>query len=54
MVQNKALIFAKVPETTPKVGEHLTIETREFDTEQSPPKGGITTKNHYISFDPVS
>lgn len=54
MVQNKALIFKKVPTTLPKVGEHLTIETREFDPEQAPPQGGITTKNHYISFDPVS
>ena len=53
MVQNKALIFKKVPETYPKVGEHLTIESREFDLEQSPPQGGIITKNHYISFDPV-
>ncbi|KAL1303494.1 hypothetical protein AAFC00_006871 [Neodothiora populina] len=52
MVQNKALIFKKVPETLPKVGEHLTIETREFDLDQAPPSGGITTKNHYISFDP--
>lgn len=54
MVQNKALIFKAVPETFPKAGEHLTIETRDFDTEQSPPQGGITTRNHYISFDPVS
>lgn len=54
MVQNKALIFKKVPVAYPKAGEHLTIESREFDIEQSPPQGGITTKNHYISFDPVS
>jgi len=52
MVQNKALIFAKVPETWPVIGEHLTIETREFDIDQAPPKGGIITQNHYISFDP--
>ncbi|GAB7355130.1 hypothetical protein MBLNU459_g5705t1 [Dothideomycetes sp. NU459] len=52
MVQNKALIFKKVPTGYPKAGEHLTVEAREFDVEQAPPAGGITTKNHYISFDP--
>lgn len=54
MVQNKALIFKKVPEGYPKVGEHLAVETREFDLDQNLPSGGIITKNHYISFDPVS
>lgn len=53
MVQNKGLIFKKVPTGYPKIGEHLTIEAREFDVDQAPPAGGITTKNHYISFDPV-
>ncbi|CZT10771.1 hypothetical protein WAI453_011137 [Rhynchosporium graminicola] len=52
MVQNKGVIFKKVPEGLPKAGEHLTIESREFDLEQAPPAGGITTKNFYASFDP--
>ncbi|TIA30448.1 NAD(P)-binding protein [Aureobasidium pullulans] len=52
MVQNKALIFKKVPQGYPVPGEHLTIESTEFDVDQAPPQGGITTKNHYISFDP--
>lgn len=52
MVQNKALIFKAVPSGLPKVGEHITIENRDFDVNQAPPSGGITTKNHYVSFDP--
>ena len=52
MVENKGLIFKKVPTGWPVPGEHLAIETRDFDPEASPPKGGITTKNYYVSFDP--
>lgn len=52
MVQNKGLIFKKVPTGVPVPGEHLAVETREFDLEQAPPAGGITTKNFYASFDP--
>ncbi|KAI5211791.1 hypothetical protein AUEXF2481DRAFT_36934 [Aureobasidium subglaciale EXF-2481] len=52
MVQNKALIFKKVPSGLPVPGEHLTIESTEFDVDQAPPQGGFTVKNHYISFDP--
>ncbi|SMR41741.1 unnamed protein product [Zymoseptoria tritici ST99CH_1E4] len=52
MVQNKALIFAKVPSGWPVPGQDLTIESTEFDTEQAPPQGGFTAKVHYVSFDP--
>jgi len=52
MVQNKALIFAEVPDGLPVVGKHLKIESREFDLEQQPPAGGITVKVHDVSFDP--
>ncbi len=52
MVQNKGLIFKSVPTGWPVPGENLTIEAREFDVNQDPPKGGITTKNFYVSFDP--
>ncbi|KAI5359476.1 putative GroES-like superfamily, alcohol dehydrogenase-like, NAD(P)-binding domain superfamily [Septoria linicola] len=52
MVQNKAFIFAKVPQGWPKPGEDITIESSEFDLEQQPPKGGFTAKVHYVSFDP--
>ena len=52
MVQNKGLIFKKVPTGWPVPGEHLAIEVRDFDLDAPPPKDGITTKNFYVSFDP--
>lgn len=52
MVQNKAVIFAHVPTGLPVPGKDLTVEAREFDIDQAPPSGGITTKNIYASFDP--
>lgn len=52
MVQNKGVIFKQVPTGLPVPGEDLAVETREFDIDQAPPAGGITTKNIYASFDP--
>ncbi len=52
MVQNKGLIYKKVPTGLPVVGEHLVVEDRPFDPETEPPHNGITTRNYYISFDP--
>lgn len=53
MVQNKGLIFKAVPEDWPVAGEHLTIEDRPIDLDNtSPPSGGLLTKNFYASFDP--
>ncbi|TVY84961.1 NADP-dependent oxidoreductase [Lachnellula suecica] len=52
MVQNKAIIFRKVPKGLPVPGRDLVVEQREFDIDQAPPSGGITTKNFYASFDP--
>lgn len=52
MVQNKGLIFKKVPSGWPVEGQDLVIEARDFDLDQEPPKGGLTIKNYYISFDP--
>jgi NADPH-dependent curcumin reductase CurA len=52
MVQNKGLIFAKIPEGVPKPGEHLKVEARDFDENTTPPSGGIVVKNLYASFDP--
>jgi len=52
MVQNKALIYADHPTGFPEAGKHLKIESRDFDTNQAPPAGGITVKVHYVSFDP--
>ena len=52
MVQNKGLIFKKVPSGWPVPDEHLAIEARDFDLNTSPPQGGVTTQNFYVSFDP--
>jgi NADPH-dependent curcumin reductase CurA len=53
MVQNKGLIFKKVPTGWPKAGEHLTIEDRPIDLESTPPpENGLLTENFYVSFDP--
>lgn len=52
MVQNKALIYAAHPSGMPVPGEHIKVETRDFDTNQAPPAGGMTAKVHYVSFDP--
>ncbi|KAI9806477.1 MAG: hypothetical protein M1833_003664 [Piccolia ochrophora] len=52
MVQNKSLVFKKIPEGWPVPGQDLVIETSDFDRDQAPPKGGITTQNYYVSFDP--
>lgn len=52
MVQNKGVIFKKVPSGWPVAGEHLAVEAREFDLEQQIPEGGLIVKNYYASFDP--
>lgn len=52
MVQNKGLIYKKVPQGWPKEDEDLAIEAREFDLNAPPPKGGLILKNYYVSFDP--
>lgn len=52
MVQNKGLIYKKVPQGWPEEGVDLAIEAREFDLNGPPPKGGLILKNLYVSFDP--
>ncbi|EMD59536.1 hypothetical protein GGP41_004424 [Bipolaris sorokiniana] len=52
MVQNKGLIFKKVPEGWPKPGEHIAVEDRPIDLNQDLPEGSILVKNFYASFDP--
>ncbi|KAL2163786.1 hypothetical protein VTH06DRAFT_5845 [Thermothelomyces fergusii] len=51
-MQNKTLIFKKIPTGLPVPGEHLVIEDRGFDAEAAPPKGGVTLEILYVSFDP--
>src|SRR6266516_5808102 len=52
MVQDKGVIFKKVPSGWPVAGQDLVIEDRDFDLDAAPLPGGITTKNFYVSFDP--
>ncbi|TAQ83543.1 hypothetical protein B7494_g8127 [Chlorociboria aeruginascens] len=52
MVSNKGFIFKSVPNGEPIPGKDLVVEMRDFDLDQSPPSGGITTKNFYASLDP--
>lgn len=52
MVQNKGLYYTAHPTSKPVVGEHIKVQTEDFDTEQAPPQGGMTVKVHYVSFDP--
>ncbi|AEO60320.1 hypothetical protein MYCTH_2309470 [Thermothelomyces thermophilus ATCC 42464] len=51
-MQNKTLIFKKIPTALPVPGEHLVIEDRGFDPAAAPPKGGVTLEILYVSFDP--
>ncbi|KAL7789929.1 putative alcohol dehydrogenase [Trichoderma ceciliae] len=52
MVQSKGLIFAEVPTFTPVAGEHLKVESRDFDLHQEAPDGGVIAKGLYFSLDP--
>jgi NADPH-dependent curcumin reductase CurA len=52
MVANKAMIFKKIPTGMPVAGEHITVETREFDPSIAAPPGGLVLKNHHLSLDP--
>ncbi|KAK4158955.1 hypothetical protein QBC43DRAFT_328136 [Cladorrhinum sp. PSN259] len=49
-VQNKTLVFKKIPKAAPVPGEHLVVESREFDT--TPPPGGVTFAILSASYDP--
>ncbi|KAK4222426.1 hypothetical protein QBC38DRAFT_82035 [Podospora fimiseda] len=49
-IQNKTLIFKKVPTGAPVPGEHLVVESRPFDT--TPPPGGVTFAILSASYDP--
>jgi len=52
MVQNKGLIFKKVPSGWPVAGQDLVVEAREIDLDQDAPPNGLITKNYYVSYDP--
>lgn len=52
MVQNKSLIFKKIPESSLEIGEHFAVEDGTFDANAAPEAGGVTARNIWISFDP--
>ena len=52
MVRNKSLIFTAVPTHAPITGEHITLETCDFDKSQTPPEHGLTAKTLWVSLDP--
>lgn len=53
MPPNRALIFASVPTGWPVEGENLKVSSLpDFSLSTPPPSGGITTRNHYLSYDP--
>jgi NADPH-dependent curcumin reductase CurA len=52
MVQNKGVIFKKVPDGWPTPGQDLAIEDRPIDLDQKLEEGSILVRNYYASFDP--
>ena len=52
MVQNKSVIFKKIPTGVPVEGEHLVVEDRPIDLDAQIPENGLLVQNCYFSFDP--
>ncbi|KAI0391259.1 chaperonin 10-like protein [Xylariaceae sp. FL0594] len=52
MHTNQTLVYKRYTQGAPVPGENLAVEPVPFDVEGSPPPGGITVKNLYLSFDP--
>ncbi|KAL5606859.1 hypothetical protein BROUX41_003236 [Berkeleyomyces rouxiae] len=53
MVQNKGVIYKKLPEREPVVGEHLVLEDRPIDLDNvKAPPGGLFVKVLWASLDP--
>lgn len=50
MVSNKTLLLKKVPTGLPVKGEHLVVESKDFDETPSP--GGVSVSTLYSSYDP--
>ena len=51
MVDNKIVIFKKVPDGLPVPGEHIVVETRAFNLD-SVPSGGLIVEVLTVSLDP--
>ncbi|RIB25305.1 hypothetical protein C2G38_2241477 [Gigaspora rosea] len=53
MPSNKCVIFKKIPDGFPMIGEHIELVTRDIDIENFPlADGDIIIKNQYLSLDP--
>lgn len=53
MPSNRALIFTSEPTGWPVEGENLKVSSLpDFSLSTAPPSDGITTRNHYFSYDP--
>ncbi|EHK21823.1 uncharacterized protein TRIVIDRAFT_191905 [Trichoderma virens Gv29-8] len=52
MMQNKALVFKKIPLGFPVPGEHLAVEPVDNNAEDVAPPNGLILKSLYASFDP--
>jgi NADPH-dependent curcumin reductase CurA len=51
-MQNRTLIFKKIPSHLPVPGEDLVVEDLGFDPSAAPSPGGLTLEVLYASFDP--
>ncbi|KGO74059.1 Alcohol dehydrogenase, C-terminal [Penicillium italicum] len=52
MAANKALVFKKIPQGYPVVGQDLVIETAAYDASVAAPDNGVVIQSLYSSFDP--
>ncbi|KAJ5154865.1 Polyketide synthase enoylreductase [Penicillium coprophilum] len=52
MSANKVLTFKKIPQGFPVAGEHLVVETAEYDSNVATPDNGVVLQSLYTSYDP--
>ncbi|KAJ5365716.1 Polyketide synthase enoylreductase [Penicillium concentricum] len=52
MSVNKVLTFKKIPQGFPVAGEHLTVETADYDANVATPDNGVVLQSLYTSYDP--
>ncbi|KAJ5816072.1 Polyketide synthase enoylreductase [Penicillium robsamsonii] len=52
MSVNKVLTFKKIPQGFPVAGEHLVVETADYDANVATPDNGVVLQSLYTSFDP--
>lgn len=52
MVQNRSLVFVSIPDHRVVAGDHVQIQTSEFDVDMAAPDHGFTAHLLYASLDP--